>query len=68
MTPRGGKRAGAGRKLAGTERGVRIMFYIPAVVVRWLRANLKPGERSGYVSRAVLAQIERESAESEKGK
>ena len=67
MTPRGGYRPGSGAKpLPPGKRGERIMLYLPGWLVRWLRANLTPGERSGYVSRAVLAQIERESAK-EKG-
>ena len=48
------------------EPRVHFTLFLPAALVRWLRANLKPGSRSAYVSRAISAQIERESAESEK--
>ena len=61
MTPRGGARPGSGPKPRPENRGKRIMIYFPRRIADWLE-QLPAGKRSETVSRAVLAQIERESA------
>lgn len=60
MTPRGGKRPNTGPKCADGEPRVRIMLILPGAMVRWLRSNLAPGQRSRYVSQAVSDRIEKE--------
>ncbi len=61
MSPRGGKRPGAGRPPGPPElRGVKVMFYLPRPVADWLRANVAPGKWSGYVAKAIAERIERE--------
>ncbi|GAG14271.1 unnamed protein product, partial [marine sediment metagenome] len=47
------------------EKRVKLVMWLPAAVVAWLRENLRAGNRSEFITRAIEARIteERESAE-----
>ncbi|MBU6429075.1 MAG: hypothetical protein KGR26_08710, partial [Cyanobacteria bacterium REEB65] len=56
MTPRGGKREGAGRKPKPEERGVPVTFWLPPETKTWLdqmTKNLGTGSRSKVLVGAI---------------